>query len=82
VSVGQSTTDALPADVVMFKESRDICDHFRGEDPYDAKRAAEIARNLERHCHGTDARLAALRKKYASQPQVMSALEGYEANIE
>jgi curli biogenesis system outer membrane secretion channel CsgG len=73
---------SLPADVAAFRASRESCDHFRGEEPYDATRKAEIARELDKHCKGTDARLAALRTKYAGQPAVLGSLKDFEDRIE
>jgi hypothetical protein len=70
------------ADVAEFRAQRDQCDHFRGEDPYDAKRAAELATQLDKFCKGTDARLAGLRKKYAVQPAVLESLKDYEDQVE
>ena len=81
-SVAQAGTHGLPADVAGFVEQRDLCDHFRGEDPYDAARAAEIKAKLAANCTGTDKKLAALRKKYAGNRKVMKRLSGYEARIE
>ncbi|MGE5305257.1 MAG: hypothetical protein ACM3TN_18255 [Alphaproteobacteria bacterium] len=44
----------LPADVLKFKERRDLCDHFRGEDPYDKERRKFLEENLKKYCAGTD----------------------------
>ncbi len=71
-----------PADVAAFRRERDECDHFRGEEPYDAKRAAELKTQLLKFCKGTDTRLAGLRKKYAGQPAVLATLKDYEERIE
>lgn len=73
---------ALPREVVEFVERRDRCDHFRGEEPYDADRAREIAAALTKSCRGTDAELARLKARYAGAPEVVAALAGYEDRIE
>lgn len=73
---------ALPADVVAFRAKRDECDQFRGEEPYDAERAAFLEKALERTCSGTDAELKALRTRYASDAAAIKALAGYEDAIE
>ncbi|WP_196233077.1 hypothetical protein [Sphingomonas segetis] len=73
---------ALPADVAAFVERRDACDHFRGEEPYDAARAAELKTKLAETCTGTDAALAALRRKYSGNRQVIERLSGYDGQIE
>lgn len=72
----------LPADVAAFVQRRDSCDHFRGEEPYDSQRAAELKKKLAETCSGTDRQLAALRHKYAHNRQVLSRLAGYEDRVE
>lgn len=71
-----------PAEVTAYREERDKCDHFRGEDPTDAKRRAELRRQMDKFCKGTDARLAELRRKFAGQPAVLATLKDYEDSIE
>jgi hypothetical protein len=78
----QTGTSALPADVAAFIQRRDACDHLRGEEPYDAARAAELKRGLAENCTGTDRELAALRRKYAAQARVMKRLSRYEDQVE
>jgi hypothetical protein len=73
---------ALPQDVAAFVADRDGCDHFRGEDPYDAKRAAFLAKALERLCTGSDRKLAALRTHYAANARILARLADYEDRIE
>lgn len=81
-STAQVGAQALPQDVAAFIERRDSCDHFRGEEPYDAERAAEIKAALAATCTGTDKQLAALRRKYADNPQVLDRLSDYEDRVE
>lgn len=77
------TSDAeLPGPVVAFRAKRDACDHFRGEEPYDAKRAAFLASEMVRQCKGTDQALADLRKRYAHNARVMTVLKNYQDKIE
>ncbi|MCC2976434.1 hypothetical protein LK533_07075 [Sphingomonas sp. PL-96] len=78
----QTTGAKLPADVVAFRERRDECDHFRGEDPYDAERAAFLSEALARTCTGTDAELKALRARYAANAAILAALADYEDEAE
>ena len=73
---------ALPPDAAKFREERELCDHFRGEEPYDAQRRRELEQQLNRYCKGTDARLAALRARYADQPRVIDALKDFDAQVE
>ena len=76
------STGALPADVLAFKIQRDSCDHFRGEDGYNAERREFLARALARSCTGTDQALALLRQRYSAIAAVMTALKDYEDRIE
>lgn len=74
--------EPFPQEVTAFMVDRDGCDHFRGEEPYDAERRAYIAENVAELCTGTDARLALLRRRYAEDPAVIAALKGYDDRIE
>ncbi len=80
--LGLVSVVGLPADVAKFKERRDLCDHFRGEDPYDEERRKFLEDNLRRYCTGTDRELASLRAKYNDNEAVLTVLSGYEVNIE
>jgi hypothetical protein len=68
--------------VTAFRERRDECDYFRGEDPFDAKRAAFLTDALARTCTGTDAELKGLRTRYARNPRILALLAGYEDEAE
>lgn len=81
-SADLGSTPKLPADILAFRAKRDDCDHFRGEEPYDAKRAAFLKAALARTCTGTDKALAALRKRYVGQPALLDVLKAYEDRIE
>lgn len=72
----------LPADVQAFVEQRDLCDHFRGEEPYDEERRLFLEQNMIELCTGSDGQLAALKQKYRGNEAVQSALAGYEVDIE
>lgn len=72
----------FPQEVTTFMVDRDGCDHFRGEEAYDAERRAYIVENIAELCRGTDARLAMLRRRYAGDASVTAALRGYDAHIE
>lgn len=65
-----------------FTTRRDLCDHFRGEEPYNAARARAIAAKVKRYCTGTDRELRRLRKKYAHDPRILKRLSQYEDSIE
>lgn len=71
-------------DLDAFIERRTTCDHWRGEfpDPPDPERAAEVDRRVVEYCTGTDAQLAALKKRYRSDREISRRLEAYEPRIE
>lgn len=73
---------AFPQEVTSFMVDRDSCDHFRGEEPTDGERRAFLAESISELCTGTDAKLALLRKRYADDPSVIAALQGYDSHIE
>lgn len=75
-------TPVFPAEVTAFMVDRDGCDHFRGEEPYDAERAAYLEQSIRELCTGTDAKLAKLRRRYAAESDVVVALDNYEDRIE
>ena len=77
-----ATAVALPAEVQAFIAQRESCDHFRGEEGYDAERRAFLAKALDKTCTGTDRALAALRERFAAQPAVLAALKDFEVRIE
>jgi hypothetical protein len=72
----------LPPDVEAFRRDRETCQHFMGEEGYDADRAAYIRAQIARTCTGSDGKLAALRKKYARNRAVLRTLARYDTRIE
>ena len=77
-----SEQDGFPKDVATFVEKRDLCDHFRGEEPFDEERRKFLYKNMKELCTGTDRQLAELKKKYQGNSTVMKKLSTYEVNIE
>lgn len=73
---------SLPVEVADFAHRRNGCEHFLGEDPYDAARAEEIRQQTTRLCTGTDAELARLKRVYANDPAVTGLLNRFEAKVE
>ncbi len=69
----------LPADVQRFIEQRQGCEHWAGEPGWDKARQKQIDEAVKELCTGTDAALAALRKRHAGDAQVIAALKDYEA---
>ncbi|MGH6613033.1 hypothetical protein [Sphingomonas sp.] len=68
----------LPGDVQRFVARYEDCEHFIGEPDYDAERRAELEKAVTEVCKGIDAEAAGLRRKYAAEAAVTTALAGYE----
>ena len=64
----------LPKAVAAFVERQGLCTHWRGEEPYDAARAREIALNERRACRGLERERARLRRIHRNDPAVLAAL--------
>ena len=71
-----------PSDVEEFIDRREICDHFRGEEPYDADRAKFLADQIKETCSGTDKELRNLKQRYADDDTIMQILNRFEEEIE
>jgi hypothetical protein len=78
----ETSAPILPADIASFVERRDLCDHFRNEDPYDAERRDFLEANIRKLCTGTNQELAALKRKYSKNPNTILRLNKYEPKIE
>ncbi len=82
-SLAGCATDATP-DLASFLERRADCDHWRGEvpDPPDPDRMREVEQQTALTCKGTDADLAALKKRYRDDPVVAKQLAEFEDRVE
>ena len=81
-STASGQADEWSADVATFIEQRDLCDHFRGEEPYDEERRKFLEKNIIERCTGTDGKLANLKEKYRGNSVVIERLSVYEEDIE
>ncbi|TKR33245.1 SH3 domain-containing protein [Luteimonas gilva] len=77
-SVPSLYTGELPADAAAFVKRREECEHFLGEEPYDAARKAYLDKAIRQTCAGGNRRLRELRAKYRNDAPVLYALSGYE----
>lgn len=71
-----------PADVSAFVHHRQACDTWRNATGSDAISQLRIADGICRKCVGMDARLSALRQRYANQSGIAQSLSTYQSNIE
>jgi hypothetical protein len=66
----------LPENVSKFICRRALCNHWAGEEPYDAARAHQVAAAVNRlKCEALVRDEKDLRRHYGSQPDVLGALE-------
>ena len=69
----------IPEDVKRLIERRDECHHCAGEEPYDKARAKQIDKAMaDLRCDSIDRDVTALRRKYATDAAVQSALASAE----
>ncbi len=65
----------MPREVARFLERRMDCDHWAGEEPYDAARRREIEANIrDLRCEMIERDEKRLRKRYAGKPAVLRML--------
>ncbi|PPU25444.1 hypothetical protein [Xanthomonas arboricola] len=72
----------MPEDVRTLVEDYDTCEHFAGEDPYDADRRHEIEVAIAQFCTPAPARLATLLKQYRNNAQVSDWLRKYSVQAD
>lgn len=77
-----SGKNQLPDEIKQFQATRDLCDHFRGEEGYDAERRAFLLQQMKNYCVGTDEALRRLRLKYRDNRAVQESLMKYEDKVE
>lgn len=66
----------LPVDVTRFLDRRAECEHWMGEEPYDAERRAQIEDAIDDlRCAKLERDEARLRERYGARPDVIIALD-------
>ncbi len=66
----------VPGAVKAFVARREDCNHWAGEDAYDAARGREIERAVNRlHCDRLDDEATALKARYGADPRVAKAID-------
>ena len=69
---------ALPAEVEKLAQRIESCEHFAGEEPYDAERGKFLREQVEAVCPGNRAALDRLRRHYAANKAVLDRLAGLD----
>ncbi|WP_343237266.1 hypothetical protein [Xanthomonas sp.] len=67
----------MPPDVRAFVARQDTCEHFAGEEPYDAERRRELDAAIDEFCSGNDATWTRLRERHRHDPQRAAWLRRY-----
>lgn len=69
-------TTASPAidELARLAKRIEACEHFSGEEAYDAGRAAELRQQVAANCPGNAEELARLRRKHANNPALTRRL--------
>ena len=78
VAVDGGAPAGMPAEVDALVARWQLCQHWGGEEPYDAARRAEIEQGVADSCTGNDETRAALEQRYADRPEVMTRLRALE----
>ena len=66
----------LPADAQALVTRRAACEHWGGEDAYDAARSRQIVAAVKRlRCEAIEADEARLRRRYRDDPTTLRALD-------
>ncbi|HEX2559352.1 hypothetical protein [Phenylobacterium sp.] len=72
----QRRVEAAPEDVRAFVARRAECDHWAGEEPYEAERRADIeAAIAELRCAEIEEDEAALRARHRGRPDLLDVLD-------
>ncbi|KQQ18512.1 hypothetical protein ASF53_24330 [Methylobacterium sp. Leaf123] len=75
-AISPAERKSLPAEVVTYLERRRGCNHWSGEEAYDAPRGRQIAAAVERlGCDAVEADETRLRQRYGRNPAVLKALD-------
>lgn len=65
----------LPADMQAQAEHAELCEHFAGEEPYDAARRKQIEDAIEANCIPLEAALPALVAAHGGDPALKPTLD-------
>ncbi|WP_332809076.1 hypothetical protein [Stenotrophomonas sp.] len=68
---------AMPADVRAFIERENTCQHFAGEEPYDAQRRKELEDAMDEVCSDRERRFAALYATHHDDCVIRHAMIGF-----
>ena len=70
-----SAASTLPADMQAHAEHAELCEHFAGEEPYDADRRKQIEDAIEANCTPLKAALPGLIAAHGADPALKPTLD-------
>ncbi|WP_369913839.1 hypothetical protein AB8810_12375 [Xanthomonas sp. NCPPB 3005] len=73
---------ALPQEIRTFVARQDVCNHFAGEEPYDAARRRELDKAMAKYCDGNEATWTRLRAQYRQDPVRDAWLSRYGEDVD
>lgn len=73
-AAADASAGELPADAQALIDRWESCQHWAGEEPYDAERRREIEDGIARSCPGNEETRAELERRYADRPDVLARL--------
>lgn len=75
----RTRVEGAPRKVAAFIERRAGCNHFLGEEPYDAERAAELKKAIrELRCTRIERDVRRLERTYRGRPEILRLLKDTE----
>ena len=75
----RTRVESAPQKVATFIERRASCNHFAGEEPYDAERAAYLRKTLrELKCGRISRDERSLARAYRDRPEILQLLKDTE----
>lgn len=73
---------SMPEPIRAFVARQDTCNHFAGEDAYDAARGRELEKAMARYCNGNEQTWAKLRAQYRQDPPRDAWLRRYGKDVD
>ncbi len=78
---GDPRSASIPPDVRKFVTNAQACRHFSGEDPYDAERAAFLAKRIKKTCNGLPEMRERLLKRHQGHNEALNVISETWQNV-
>ena len=74
-AAAESAGPALPADMQAQADHAEMCEHFAGEEPYDAARRKELEDAMKKNCGPLEDAMPALQAAHGNDPALKPTLD-------